>query len=98
MTDGRKWFGGVRKLDVENVTPRTDDVCCERMALQLAEQCDRHSSRYDCPDSLMHRVRGGYGLIVLGTDSVVEIAFCPWCSTRLPRIEDLDLSIGANDV
>ena len=98
MSDNRDWFGGGRKLDVDDATPSTDNVCCERMALQLAGKCDLHSSRYDCPDSLVHRVRGGFGLIVLGTDSVVEIAFCPWCGTGLPAIEDLDLSIGANDV
>jgi hypothetical protein len=98
MSDSRQWFGGTRKLDVENGSPRTEDVCCERMALQLTQQCELHSSRYDCPDSLLHRVRGGYGLVVLGTDSVVEIAFCPWCGTRLPAIEDVDLPIGANDV
>ena len=98
MTDDREWFGGIRKLDVDNETPAIEGTCCKRMSLQLAERCDRHASRYDCPDSLIHRVRGGYGLIVLGTDSVVEIAFCPWCGTRLPAIEDLDLPMGANDV
>jgi hypothetical protein len=98
VTDSHDWFGGTRKLDVENTSPRTEDVCCERMAMQLKERCELHPSRYDCPDSLIHRVRGGYGLIILGTDSVVEIAFCPWCGTRLPPIEDLNLAIGANDV
>ena len=98
MAGNQEWYGGTRKLDVEDAKPRLNDVCCERMTTQLAQQCDRHQSRYDCPDSLIHQVRGGYGLIVLGTDSVIEIAFCPWCSTRLPAIEDLDLSIGANDV
>jgi hypothetical protein len=89
MPDNREWFGGTRKLDIENATPRTDDVCCERMAIQLDQRCEMHASRYDCPDSIMHRVRGGYGLIVLGTDSVIEIAFCPWCGTRLPPIEPI---------
>ena len=98
MSADRECFGGTRKLDVDNATPRTDDVCCERMALQLTQECELHSSRYDCPDSLINRVRGGYGLIVLGTDSVIEIAFCPWCATRLPPIEDLDFPTGANDV
>ena len=98
MSDNRAWFAGTRKLDVENARPRTDDVCCDRMVLQLEEKCESHSSRYDCSDSLIHRVRGGYGLIVLGTNSVIEIAFCPWCGARLPAIEDLNLSIGANDV
>jgi hypothetical protein len=98
MPFGREWFGGTRKLDVDDATPSTEDVCCERMSLQLAQQCQLHEPRYDCPDSLINRVRGGYGLIVLGTDSVVEIAFCPWCNTRLPPIDDLDLPSGANDV
>ena len=98
MPEHREWFGGGRKLDVENASPRTDDVCCERMARQLTEKCDRHASRYDCPDSLIHRVRGGCGLIVLGTDSVIEIAFCPWCGAQLSPIADIDLPIGANDV
>jgi hypothetical protein len=98
VTGNHDWSGGTRKLDVENERPRTDDVCCERMASQLQQQCEMHPSRYDCPDSLIHRVRGGFGLIVLGTNSVVEIAFCPWCGSRLPPIKDLDLPMGANDV
>jgi hypothetical protein len=98
MPQDREWFGGGRKLDVDNAAPSIDGVCCERMALQLTQRCELHPSRYDCPDSLIQRVRSGYGLIVLGTDSVVEIAFCPWCGSRLPPIEDLDLFIGANDV
>jgi hypothetical protein len=92
VNSDREWYGGTRKLDVEDQVLSTDDVCCERMAIQLGEQCGTHESRYDCPDSLIQRVRGGYGLIVLGTQSVVEIAFCPWCGARLPPIEDLDLN------
>jgi len=98
MTGSHEWFGGGRKLDIENAHPNSDATCCERMAIQLQQRCEQHASRYDCPDSILNRVRGGYGLIVLGTDSVIEIAFCPWCGTRLSGIQDLDVSIGDNDV
>ena len=98
MSGTREWFGGIRKLDIDNATPEIDDVCCERMAIQLVQKCDMHESRYDCPDSLIQRVRGGYGLIVFGTDSVVEIGFCPWCGSRMPPIQDLNLPIGEENV
>jgi len=64
-----------------------DGYCCERMH-QVAEQtCEFHPDRFACPDSLVHRLSasGEYGLIVHdGGQSIVRIAFCPWCGTRLP--------------
>ncbi|MBN8808551.1 MAG: hypothetical protein J0I47_10025 [Sphingomonas sp.] len=62
------------------------------MAYDLDQACDLHSSREDCPDALVERVRGGFGLIVHdGAGSVIEIAYCPWCGQKLPPIGDLDL-------
>ena len=60
--------------------------CCERMAVDLNQTCDQHHNRFDCPDNLMHRMRdGSYGLMVHdGGRSVIQIAFCPWCGTKLP--------------
>jgi hypothetical protein len=68
-------------------TSRENKQCCERMASDLDRTCDRHSDRFDCPDMLIHQTRdGSYGLIVHdGGTSVVAIAFCPWCGTRLPQ-------------
>jgi hypothetical protein len=49
-------------------------------------------------------VRGGYGLYARdGEDgyggSVIEIAYCPWCGTKLPPIGEIDLSkLPADDV
>ena len=70
------------------------DPCCPRMAEDLDRSCEIHPDRADCPDALIDRVRGGYGIIVHdGGSSVIEIAYCPWCGTRLPPIEDLDLDL-----
>ncbi|WP_145751101.1 DUF6980 family protein [Nitrospirillum amazonense] len=66
--------------------------CCDRMAGDLNRSCKVHADRSDCPDALINQVRGGYGIIVHdGGSSVVEIAFCPWCGTKLPPIGGLDL-------
>jgi hypothetical protein len=67
------------------------------MADDLALVCDRHAERDECPDALIAHLRGGYGLYVRDGEnghaaSVVEIAYCPWCGTRLPEIEEIDLS------
>ena len=68
--------------------------CCERMAADLNHRCNVHLERSDCPDAFIEQVRGGYGLMVHdGGSSVVEIAFCPWCGSKLPQIGELDLSL-----
>ena len=71
--------------------------CCDRMALDLAQQCEQHPDRNACPDAMIAPVRGGYGLYVRdGEDgyagSFIEIAYCPWCGAKLPPIEQMDLS------
>jgi hypothetical protein len=54
------------------------------MNYDLAQTCDVHESRYDCPDALVHFLGGRYGLIVNdGGSSFIEISFCPWCGARL---------------
>lgn len=70
-----------------------DNPCCDRMAYDLSQMCPDHPDRHDCPDALIVGVRGGFGLMVHdGGTSVVEIAHCPWCGTKLPPIGDLDLN------
>lgn len=62
--------------------------CCDRMDADLAHRCEVHQDRADCPDALIAKMRNGYGLIVHdGGGSVIEIAFCPWCGTKLPSID-----------
>lgn len=64
------------------------DHCCDRMAEDLTQTCTMHEERSSCPDALIGRVGEGYGIIVHdGGSSVIEIAFCPWCGTRLPGID-----------
>jgi hypothetical protein len=64
--------------------------CCEDMRRDLEQVCDQHPDRFDCPDNLIARVRGGYGLIVhKGADIVAEIRFCPWCGIELPPIQSI---------
>lgn len=72
-------------------------TCCDQMARDLNHSCDQHPDRAACPDAMIERVRGGHGLFVRTgkngyANSVVEIAYCPWCGTRLPPIGDLDLT------
>ena len=57
------------------------------MDYDLAQRCEQHPDRYDCPDALVDysaRLRQ-YGLIVHdGGHSVITIEYCPWCGTKLP--------------
>ena len=67
------------------------------MAYDLGQTCELHADRAACPDAMIAQVGGGLGLYVRdGEDgyaaSAVEIAFCPWCGTRLPPVGDLDPS------
>ena len=66
----------------------TSHHCCERMAHDLGQTCERHPDRFDCPDALVHRGPDGYGLIVHdGGSSMIAISFCPWCGSKLPGEE-----------
>ena len=66
--------------------------CCDRMDYDLTQKCDVHESWFDCPNALIGLVRTGYGLIVHdGRSSVIEIGFCPWCGSKLPKIGEIDL-------
>lgn len=78
-------------------------TCCDRMAYDLDQTCDLHADRAACPDAMIARVRGGFGLYVRdGEDgyatSTIEIAHCPWCGTKLPPIGDFDESLLADDL
>jgi hypothetical protein len=56
------------------------------MSRQLNWKCGNHPAVEDCPDALVGRFgkKGGYGLFIHdGGSSHVEIAYCPWCGTRL---------------
>ena len=60
--------------------------CCRRMTDAVRFVCDRHESRFDCPDALIDYDSrfNEYGLIVHdGGTSVVVIGFCPWCGSKL---------------
>ena len=73
--------------------PNPASVCCETMTYHLTTACDHHADRYSCPDALIDFVRGGFGIIVHdGSQSVVEIGFCPWCGTKLPKIADVNVA------
>jgi hypothetical protein len=67
------------------------------MSLDLNQVCELHADRDACPDAMIAHVRGGYGLYVRDREhgrshSVIEIAFCPWCGSKLPPIGQIDLS------
>ena len=63
------------------------DHCCEMMRSNVENACDLHTDRFECPDALIHYSERGndFGLIIHdGGCSVIGIAFCPWCGTKLP--------------
>jgi hypothetical protein len=61
--------------------------CCDRMNLDLSQKCDIHEDRSDCPDALIAFIDGGYGLRIHdGGSSYIEIKYCPWCGSKLPKI------------
>lgn len=67
--------------------------CCAMMMEQVNLKCADHPDRFDCPDALVNFFAkpNVYGLIVHdGGSSFVEIAYCPWCGTRLTqeRVQD----------
>jgi hypothetical protein len=63
--------------------------CCDRMAADLAQTCDQHPDRFDCPDALTAEMNGGIGLIIHdGSQSAVLISFCPWCGAQLPQADN----------
>ncbi|WP_405144274.1 hypothetical protein OG589_41320 [Sphaerisporangium sp. NBC_01403] len=86
------------------------DQCCESMAFHLTWHCDLHEDPFDCPGALVEFIPKfqEYGLIVHdGGTSVIGIAFCPWCGSRLPDsqrdrwFEELDrrgIEPGGDDV
>ena len=77
--------------------PLMDTPCCNRMAYDLYQVCELHPDRAACPDAMIAPVRGGYGLYVRDGEAgygsgVIEIAYCPWCGSKLPTAGEIDLS------
>ena len=63
--------------------------CCEMRRTNVEKTCDIHPDRFDCPDCLVdYSARlNSYGLIILNEagGGVINIAYCPWCGTKLPE-------------
>jgi hypothetical protein len=64
--------------------------CCATMTQHVNNQCEQHTSVFDCPDALVFhnphtRV---YGIIIHdGGTSYVQISHCPWCGAELPAVD-----------
>ena len=72
------------------------------MAFDLAQRCEQHPDRAACPDAMIAPVRGGYGLYVRdGEDgyanSIIMIAYCPWCGAKLSHVGEIDFSTLPSD-
>jgi hypothetical protein len=56
------------------------------MRSNVEKACDQHANREDCPDCLIAYWPSSktYGIMVHdGGSSVIEIAYCPWCGSKL---------------
>jgi hypothetical protein len=67
------------------------------MAYDLDQECDLHSDRAACPDAMIAEVSDGFGLYVRDgedgyAESTIEIAYCPWCGTKLPPVGHIALT------
>ena len=73
-----------------------ETFCCERMKADLAHQCDQHSDRKDCPDSVLtYSARtDSYGIMIRNgpngsaQGSAYAISFCPFCGAALRDLSD----------
>ena len=62
--------------------------CCETMREQIEIARKEHASRRPYSDAVVGYlvVLNEYGLIIHdGGTSAIDIAFCPWCGTKLPE-------------
>jgi hypothetical protein len=56
------------------------------MRAHVEAVCPLHRDAFECPDALVDFSErdDSYGLIIHdGGSSVISIAFCPWCGTKL---------------
>lgn len=60
------------------------EVCCDDMRYHLTVHCEQHSDPFECPDVVVVRRGGTYGIPIHdgGTSSIV-IRWCPWCGSAL---------------
>ena len=54
--------------------------------------CDVHPDRYDCGDCLIDFWPSSkrYGIMIRNDagGGMIVIAYCPWCGTKLPDLDD----------
>jgi hypothetical protein len=56
------------------------------MRSNVEKTCDQHENREDCPDCLIAYWPSSktYGIMIHdGGSSAIEIAYCPWCGSKL---------------
>jgi hypothetical protein len=71
------------------------------MLKQLNLKCRDHPSLEGCPDALVGRFgkKGDYGLFIHdGGSSHVEIAYCPWCGTRLREEKGAETELPVHEI
>jgi len=62
--------------------------CCDKMDNYVDYASNFHENVFRCPDALIWYSRKfeEYGLIIHdGGESFIEISYCPWCGTKLPK-------------
>ena len=77
-------LGPVQERPKIVVRKARSDYCCEVMREELKQSCEVHPDPFECPDLLVTRSSGEYGLIIHDSgNSYIVINYCPWCGTRL---------------
>ena len=75
------------------------------MRTQLTHQCEQHACPHDCPDVLVvyKPIFDEFGMPIRdGGSSSMNIRYCPWCGTMLPKPKrdlwfDTLANLGIND-
>ena len=61
---------------METINHKVSDFPCVHVAYQVTQKCEKHSDPKDCPDILIVKFNGGYGIPIRdGGSSIVRINF-----------------------
>ena len=92
MFDWWSWSEFARGLIFGVTDPvwKSGEFCCEELDESIADQCMVNGTSEHfygmCPDQVLMVTQRGVGMPVHdGGESYIEIAYCPFCGTKIAR-------------